>query len=429
MVGDRFVIEGGHRLEGVVRISGAKNAALPAIAAALLTSDDCILEDVPDIEDVAVMSEVLRRLGATVEWLGQGRVRINAARIHTLAAPSELVVRNRASFVVMGPLLGRFGEAACCPPGGDVIGERPLDVHLAGFRALGATISRFEDKYRAQAPRLQGTRIFLDYPSVLGTENILLAACMAHGRTVVCNAAAEPEVSFLAGMLNSMGARITGAGSNIIEIEGVPELHGTTTTVIPDRIEAGTFACAAAISCGEVVLENVVPRHLDALIWKLREAGAVIEVGERTLQVRPSRDLQGVTVQALPYPGFATDLQSVFGALLTQAHGMSIIHERVYDNRLLYVGELRKMGANVVVAGQTAIINGPTSLAGAAVRALDIRSGAAVVLAGLAAHGVTDVGDVYHLDRGYEHFAEKLQGLGAHIRRVSSKAQLTSPTR
>ncbi len=421
MLGDRLVIEGGHRLEGSVRISGAKNAALPAIAAALLTSDDVILDDVPEIEDVATMSEVLRQMGATVDWVGPGRLRLNAAHIHTLAAPSDLVVRNRASFVVMGPLLGRFGEAACCPPGGDVIGERPLDVHLAGFRALGATITRFEDKYRAQATQLRGTRVFLDYPSVLGTENLVLAACLAPGRTVLANAAAEPEVSCLAGLLNSMGARISGAGSNMIEIEGVPALHGTTYTVIPDRIEAGTFACAAVMSSGgEVALENIAPRHLDALLWKLQEAGASIEIGEHSLLIRPAKELHGVTVQALPYPGFATDLQAVFGALLTQAHGMSIIHERVYDNRLLYVGELRKLGANVVVAGQTAIINGPTPLMGTAVRALDIRSGAALVLSGLAAEGLTEVHDPYHLDRGYSHFVEKLQGIGAQVRRVAS---------
>ncbi|MCX6020889.1 MAG: UDP-N-acetylglucosamine 1-carboxyvinyltransferase, partial [Chloroflexi bacterium] len=280
----------------------------------------------------------------------------------------------------------------------------------------------YEDKYRAQAAHLTGARIFLDYPSVLGTENLLLAACLARGRTVMLNAAAEPEVVGLAAMLNSMGARIRGAGSNTIEIEGVERLHGTTYSIIPDRIEAATFACAAAISRGDVLLDNVEPEHLDAILAKLHEAGVELTIMERQIRVQANTALRGVTVQALPYPGFATDMQSVMGALLTQAKGMSIIHERVYDNRLLYVGELRKMGAEVVVAGQTAIINGPTVLAGTSVRALDIRSGAAVVLAGLAARGRTEVNDIHHLDRGYSHMVEELQGLGADIRRVSVRA-------
>lgn len=403
-----------------MHVSGAKNAVLPAMAASLLTADDCILENVPRIEDINIMAAVLRALGATVEWQGPSTLRLNASDIRTVEAPSELVVRNRASFLVMGPLLGRFGEAASCPPGGDVIGQRPIDVHLAGFRALGADLFRREDKYCAQSKALQGTRIFMDYPSNMGTENLLMAAVMARGRTVIRNAAAEPEVSCLATLLNEMGARISGAGGNTIEIEGVQELHGAHHTIIPDRIEAGTFAQAAAITGGDVTMTGVNCGHLDALLWKLQEAGVEVAASEEALRVRSVGPLVAINVQALPYPGFATDLQSAMGALLTQAKGVSVLYERVYDNRLLYVSELRKMGAEIVVAGQTAIISGPTPLVGTGVRALDIRSGAALVLAGLGAKGTTEVADIWHLDRGYEHIEDKLGQLGAQIRRVGA---------
>lgn len=420
MSGEKFCIEGGRRLEGAVTISGSKNAALPAMAASLLCAEDCILENVPQIEDIAIMGEVLRSLGATVEWVGPGCLRLNGANIHNLSAPSNLVIRNRASFLVMGPLLGRFGEAASCPPGGDVIGQRPIDVHLAGFAALGARISRRQEQYVAQAQELRGARVFMDYPSNIGTENLIMAACVARGKTTIKNAAAEPEIVCLAEMLNSMGAKISGAGTSTLEIEGVPELHGTKHVIIPDRIEAGTFAIAAAITGGEVQLQQMVPDHLDALTWKLREAGVVVEEpGDGALVVRAPRPLSAVNVQALPYPGFATDLQAAMGALLTQARGVSVIHERVYDNRLSYLGELRKMGAEVVVAGQTAIISGPAPLVGTPVRALDIRCGAALILAGLAAHGLTETLDIYHLDRGYEGIDSKLRCLGAKIGRVS----------
>jgi len=421
MADEFFSIKGGAALFGHVRISGAKNAVLPAIAAALLTSDECVFENVPEIEDVDVMGAILDALGAKVEWAGPGTLRCNAAGVQTTVAPSHLVVKNRASFLVMGPLLGRFGEAACCPPGGDVIGQRPLDVHLAGFRSLGADLSRRDDKYYAQAQKLRGARIFMDYPSNIGTENLMLAAVLAEGRTVIKNAAAEPEIGCLASLLNAMGAQVSGAGSNTIEIEGVPELHGARHTIIPDRIEAGTFAAAAAITEGDVTLEAMEPEHLDAMIWKLREAGVRVETKGDTMRVCSKGELKSVGVQALPYPGFATDLQAAMGTLLTQARGVSMLYERVYDNRLLYVSELRKMGAEIVVAGQTAIISGPTNLSGSGVRALDIRSGAALVLAGLRASGTTQVSDIWHLERGYEHLDEKLRGLGADITRISGR--------
>lgn len=415
---ERFSIRGGIPLSGRVRISGAKNAALPALAAALLTADDCILENTPHIEDITIMMAVLRELGATVEWIGPGTLRVNAANIRTTEAPSHLVIKERASFLVMGALLGRFREAACCPPGGDVIGQRPLDVHLAGFRALGAELSRRGDKYLAQTKELRGARIFLDYPSNMGTENLLLAAVLAKGHTTLTNAAAEPEIGCLASMLNSMGAKITGIDSSTLEIEGVSELHGATFTIIPDRIEAGTFAAAAAMTGGDITLEAVNCDHLDAAIAKLEEAGATVFPNGDELRVCCTGPLTAVSLQALPYPGYATDLQAAMGALLTQAKGVSIIYERVYDNRLLYVSELRKMGAEIIVAGQTAIITGPTPLEGTTVRALDIRCGSALMIAGLTASGTTEVADIWHLERGYEHFDEKLRNLGADVRRV-----------
>ncbi|HLE02016.1 MAG TPA: UDP-N-acetylglucosamine 1-carboxyvinyltransferase, partial [Dehalococcoidia bacterium] len=332
---------------------------------------------------------------------------------------SELVSKNRASFLVMGPLLARFGQASSCPPGGDVLGQRPIDVHLAGFIALGAEVSRQDDKYLARAASLNGTTIFMDYPSHIGTENLLMAATMAKGKTVIKNASSEPEVASLAQVLNQMGARISGAGTSTIEIEGVPSLGAFHHRLIPDRLEAGTFAIAAALAGGRVTLTSVCCGHLDSLLWKLKEAGAQVAAEGDCLTIASS-PLRATNIQALPYPGFATDLQPTMGVLLTQAQGVSVIQERVYENRFLYVGELRKMGAEVMVAGQLALVSGPTPLIGTPVKALDIRSGAALVLAGLVARGTTEISDVYHLDRGYERLEEKLQGLGAHIRREGS---------
>ncbi|MDP2726802.1 MAG: UDP-N-acetylglucosamine 1-carboxyvinyltransferase, partial [Dehalococcoidia bacterium] len=383
----RFVIKGGFPLSGTIRISGSKNASLPLMAASLLTSEPCILEGLPDIEDVHIMAEVLRSLGARLENLAPDQLLIQADQTHNLAAPTDLVKRMRGSFLVMAPLLARLGWGSSCPPGGDVIGQRPIDVHLVGFAALGAKITRDGEVYTAQCPRLQGTQIFMDYPSHIGTENLLMAACLAKGKTVLLNASQEPEVVDLANMLTKMGARIKGAGSSVIEIEGVDQLGGARHTPIPDRIEAGTFAIAVAVAGGEARLTNVRCDHLDSLIWKLRETG-VEACGEGdSLFIARHGPLTAVNVQALPYPGFATDLQAAFGVLLTQADGVSIIHERVYENRLLYVKELRKMGAMVVVNGQTAVIKGPCKLKGTCVRALDIRSGAALMLAGLKAEG------------------------------------------
>jgi UDP-N-acetylglucosamine 1-carboxyvinyltransferase len=371
------------------------------------------------------MGALLGRLGAEVEQLSPSRLRINAARVASFEAPSELVVNLRASFLVMGALLSRFGRAACCPPGGDVIGQRPLDIHLAGFRALGAEVYRHGDEFIAEVDpagggRLRGARIVLDYPSVMGTLNVLLAATMAKGVSTIINAAMEPEIVALADMLNRMGAKVRGAGGHSMEVEGVSELHGTAQRIPPDRVEAGTYALAAAATRGEAEVLEAEPRHLDALIWKLQEAGARVRPMEGGLAVTGTESYRAVTAQAVPYPGLATDLHPPFAAFLTQAKGVSVIHERVYDNRLLYISELRKMGADVVTAGQTAIVSGPTHLYGTRVRCMDVRAGAALVVAALVAEGETTISDIYHLDRGYEALEEKLRALGALVQRVSA---------
>jgi len=417
MSGERYIVEGGRPLQGQVRVSGNKNFADYAMCATLLSADDCILENVPAIEDVSHMTAILRRLGAEVEDLGSGRLRINGANVQALDAPSELVINLRASFLVMGAMLTRFGRAACCPPGGDVIGQRPLDIHLAGFRALGAEVYRRGDQFVAEGERLRGAKVVLDYPSVMGTLNVLLAATMAKGVTTIINAAMEPEVVALSEMLNRMGAKIRGAGGHTLEIEGVTELRGTTQRILPDRVEAGTYALAVAATRGEAEILEAIPDHLDALIWKLHEAGVRVRSVERGLVVTGMDAYRAVTAQAVPYPGLATDLHPQLAAFLTQAKGVSVIHERVYDNRLLYISELRKMGADVVTAGQTAIVSGPTHLYGTPVRCMDVRAGAALVVAALTAEGPTEINDIYHLDRGYEALEDKLRSLGASIER------------
>jgi UDP-N-acetylglucosamine 1-carboxyvinyltransferase len=415
----KLVIDGGRPLQGSVDVSGSKNATMGAMAAALLVAEDCYLENVPAIGDVGHMAEVLRSLGAVVEATSEHGLRINAAELTSSSPPTGLIGNLRASFLVIGALLARLGRAACPPPGGDVIGQRPIDVHLAGFAAMGSHVNREGEKYVVESEGLKGAHIFADYPSVLGTQNLMLAAATASDTTTVVNAAAEPEVQGLAAMLNSMGARITGAGTHTITVEGVGALHGTKHRIIPDRLEAGTFAIAAAITNGRVEVRGVEPSHLFSLIAKMREAGVMVEVAGERLRVWREGELHPVTIQALPYPGLATDLQPPMAVLLTQARGVSYVHERVFDNRLLYVGELRKMGAEVVTTGTTtAIISGLTPLIGSSVRAPDVRAGAALILAGLAASGRTEIADVYHVDRGYERVGEKLRGLGAAIERV-----------
>lgn len=397
-------------------MSGSKNAALYALAAALLTADPVVLRNVPEIADIGEMAEVLRDLGAAVSIDGT-TVSIEARELTKTVADAERVAALRASFLVMGPLLARLGEAACPPPGGDVIGSRPLDVHFAGFKALGAAVTREGAAYVARSPRLTGTRIFFDYPSVLGTVNVIFAATLAQGTTTIINAAAEPEVEMACDLLNAMGARITGGGNNTVCVEGVDDLHGADFSIIPDRIEAGTYLLMGVATLGDVEVVGGVPEHLDSLVAKLREMSVRVDPFEGGLRVRPDGPLQAVQLQAVPYPGFATDLHSPMGAALTQAHGVSVIHERVYDNRMNYVGELRSMGARITTAGQSVMIEGPSPLVGTAVRAHDVRAGAAVVIAGLCAEGETVIRDIGHIDRGYADLDKRLQALGADVSR------------
>ncbi len=414
-----FVLRGGRSLRGAVEVGGSKNATLGAMAACLLANGDCHLENVPRIGDIEQMAAVLRSLGAEVEWEAERSLRINAAGVNSSCPDRDLVATLRGSFLVMGALLGRLGEASCPPPGGDVIGQRPIDVHLEGFRALGAQTEVDGDTFRARARELRGNVFVADYPSVLGSQNTMMAAVLAPGTTQIVNAAAEPEVQGLASMLNAMGARISGAGTHTITVEGVNKLGPVRYAMIPDRLEAGTYALAGAITGGDIEVRGANPEHLTSFIYKLRETGASVQASGDSIRVTGNGELNPITVQALPYPGFPTDLQAPMAVLLTQAKGVSYVHERVFDNRLTYIGELRKMGAEIVTTGTTvAIISGPTALTGASLHALDVRAGAAFVLAGLAARGQTEISDIYHVERGYERIDEKLRSLGADIERV-----------
>ncbi len=413
--GERYVINGGHPLRGEVAVSGSKNAALYTLPAALLTSEPVIIRNVPRIADIGEMADICRAIGSRVEVDGE-TLHMHTPEIVSTAPPADLVSRLRASFLVMGALLARAGEAECPPPGGDVIGSRPLDVHFVGFRMLGAAVKRQGSSWYVQSDHLQGARIFFDYPSVLGTVNVLLAAVRAEGETVIVNAAPEPEVAMLADMLVSMGADIQGQGTSFIRVHGVDRLHGTDFSVIPDRLEVGTYLLAAAATGGDVRITNAEASHLDSLIHKLREMGVHVDV-DRGVRACASEGLEAIQVQAVPYPGFATDLHPPMAAALTQVKGVSLIHERVYDNRTLYVNELRKLGARIITAGDTVIVEGPTALGGSTVRALDIRAGAATVVAALAAQGQTTILDIHHLDRGYSDLQGRLRALGAEIER------------
>ncbi len=416
---ERFLIEGGLPLAGTVQVDGAKNAALPIMAASLLTEDRCVIQNVPNIEDIRTMARVLESIGARVAFQGENSLEIETASITSTAPPPDMMRRMRASFLVMGPLLARAREAQAPHPGGCAIGMRPVNVDIRGFIAMGARIHQSDHSYVAATENgaLHGASVYLDYPSHTGTENLLMAAVLARGTTVIKHASVEPEVVDLANFLVKMGARISGIGSTRLEIEGVDELHGCSYSVIPDRLAAGTYAIAAAITNGDVRLERVVCEHMDPVTYKLLEAGATVEEGEEWMRVCGRRPLSAVEIQAIHYPGFPTDLQAAFGALLTQATGTSLIHERVFENRLLYAEELRKMGAKIEVSGQTAEITGPSPLLGTTVKALDIRSGAAVILAALAAEGTTVVEDVRHVNRGYSDIVGTLASIGASIRR------------
>jgi len=413
----QFVIEGGKALRGEVYISGAKNAALPVIAATLLTSDDCLLENVPDIEDVRVLVGVLNEMGVQAHFLEPNLVLVKSTGIRTSQVPVSLATRLRGSFLIAGPILARFGEVYIPHPGGCAIGTRPVSVDLKGFQMMGASCEAVDGLYCMRSERLEGQRISLDYPSHTGTENLLMAACLARGTTVIENASVEPEVVDLANCLSAMGARIYGAGTGIIRVDGVERLHGIAYRVMPDRLEAGTFAIAAAVTGGSVSFGGAVSQYLGALTSKLGEAGVAVTARKDRYTVAAGPRILPVDVRTYPYPGFPTDLQAPFAVLMTQADGASPIHETMYDGRLKYVEELGKMGAQISVEGRAAIVRGPSKLKGAKVRALDIRSGAAVMLAGLAAEGQSTIEQAQFIDRGYEKVDAKLQALGAEIRR------------
>ncbi len=405
-------------LKGNVRVSGAKNSALPILAASLLGTEDIILEDVPNLKDVDVICEVLTSLGAKVERYEEGKIKINSVNIDKYETPYELMSKMRASFLVMGPLLTRIGKAKTSLPGGCAIGTRPIDLHLKGFRALGANIDVDHGYVEAFADKLIGDRIYLDFPSVGATENIMMAAVLAEGETTIDNAAMEPEIVDLANFLNKLGGNVKGAGTSTIRIKGVDNLKGTVHSVIPDRIEAGTFMVASAITGGDVIIENVIPNHIKPIIAKLREVGCdVYENGDK-VRVVGNTKIKAVDVKTLPYPGFPTDMQAQFMALMSIADGTSVIIETVFENRFMHVDELKRMGADIKIDGRSAIIQGVNSLMSAPVKATDLRAGAALILAGLVADGKTEIDNVYHIDRGYDHIEDKFSQLGGKIYRI-----------
>ncbi|SHH19576.1 UDP-N-acetylglucosamine 1-carboxyvinyltransferase [Tepidibacter thalassicus] len=410
----KIVVRKSKPLNGYVKINGAKNAVLPIIAATLLAKDISVIKGVPNLKDVHVMSDLLRFLGAKVEF-NEDTLTVDARNIKTCEAPYELVTKMRASFLVMGPLLARFKNSKISMPGGCAIGTRPIDLHLKGFKSLGATIEMDHGFVEAKAEKLVGTKLYLDFPSVGATENIMMAAVLAEGTTIIENVAEEPEIVDLANFLNEMGANIKGAGTNTIRIKGVKELKGAVHTVIPDRIEAGTYMVAAAITNGDVVIDNVLIDHLKPTIAKLREVGCEVYEMENSVRVVGPKEIKSTDIKTLPHPGFPTDMQSQFMALLSVAKGTGVVIETVFENRFMHVSELNRMGANIKIEGRSAVVQGVENLQGSTVNATDLRAGAALILAGLVAEGETTIGDVHHIYRGYVDIDKKLKALGADI--------------
>ena len=417
---EKLIINGGKPLNGRVKISGAKNAVLPIIAATLLGQDTpSKLEEVPALDDVHTLTAVLEQLGVKAEFnADKNTLLVDGSKIDSCEAPYDLVRKMRASFLIIGPLLARYGKARISLPGGCAIGTRPIDLHLKGFEALGAEINIGHGFIEASAPEgLKGARIYLDFPSVGATENILMAASMAEGQTILENPAQEPEIIDLANYLNMMGAKIRGAGTNVIKIDGVKKLTGRNYTIIPDRIEAGTYMVAAAMTQGDVYIENAISEQLKPVIAKLKEAGVTIEEDIDGIRVACDRKTKAVDIKTMPYPGFPTDMQAQFMAMLAVSYGTGSVTETVFENRFMHVDELKRMGAKIQVDGRTSVIEGVEKLQGCQVKATDLRAGAAMVLAGLVAEGETQVGYIHHIDRGYDNLVEKLVGLGADIRR------------
>ena len=413
----KLAIQGGNRLNGEVRISGAKNAALPILCASLLTSDTMQLDNVPDLNDIATMRKLLQQIGVKIEQ-SDDHVVLSAARIDKLEAPYDMVKTMRASILVLGPLVARFGEARVSLPGGCAIGSRPVDLHIKGLQAMGAEIHIEHGYIHAQAKRLKGARIFFDLVSVTGTENLMMAATLADGVTVLENAAREPEVVDLAHCLIAMGAKIEGAGSDTISITGVEKLHGASHRVMPDRIESGTFLVAAAAAGGDITLTDARADILENILEKLQEAGVTIQTSDNTIKLKMNKRPKAVNVRTAPFPAFPTDMQAQFMAMNTIAEGSAMVVETIFENRFMHVQELRRLGAQIDVEGNTAIIKGCAQLQGATIMATDLRASACLVIAGLVAQGETIVDRIYHLDRGYEHLEGKLSALGAQIRRL-----------
>ena len=418
---EKYVVTGGAVLKGEVTISGAKNAVVAIIPATVLARDVCVIENIPNISDVTMILGILRDLGAKVRMINPTTVELDCSHVHKQNVPYELARQIRASYYLIGALLGRFGRAEVPPPGGCDLGVRPIDQHLKGFSAMGTRIQVENGFIHAAAPtgRLHGAQIYLDVVSVGATMNIMLAAVLADGLTVIENAAKEPHIVDLANFLNSMGADIMGAGTDVIKVRGVKKLRGGVYSIIPDQIEAGTYMTAVAAAGGEVRINNIIPKHLDCITAKLVEMGVDVEEDGDSLIIRREGKLTSTNVKTMPYPGFPTDMQPQIAAVLCLAKGTSILNEGVWDNRYRYADEFRRMGANIQVNGKVAVIEGVESLTGAPVCACDLRAGAAMIVAGLAAHGVTEVDQVYHIERGYENIVEKLSKLGADIREVA----------
>ncbi len=421
---EQYVIKGGNPLVGEVEIGGAKNAALAILAAAVMTDDTVLIENMPDVRDTNVMLQAMESIGVRVERVDRHTVKINAQNVNGHVIEDDYIKKIRASYYLIGALLGKYKKAEVSLPGGCNIGSRPIDQHLKGFRALGAGVDIAHGMIIAQADELKGNHIYLDLVSVGATINVMMAAVMAQGVTIIENAAKEPHVVDVANFLNSMGANIKGAGTDVIRVRGVEKLHGTEYAIIPDQIEAGTFMFAAAITKGDVTVKNVIPKHLESISAKLLEIGCEIEESDDAVRVVAAKPLTHTHVKTLPYPGFPTDMQPQITVALALSSGTSIVTESIFENRFKYVDELTRMGANIKVEGNTAIINGVTKYTGASITAPDLRAGAALVLAGLAAEGFSSVDDIRYIERGYEDFEVKLRSLGAQIEKVDSARDL-----
>ena len=421
---EQYIIKGGNPLVGEVEIGGAKNAALGILAAAIMTDDTVVIDNLPDVQDIHALLGAIRGIGAKVEKVGRMAWQINGSGIGSVSVDYEYIKKIRASYYLLGALLGKYKRAEVPLPGGCNIGSRPIDLHLKGFKALGAKTKISHGSIIAEAEHLRGNHIYLDTVSVGATINIMMAASMAEGRTIIENAAKEPHVVDVANFLNSMGANIKGAGTDVIRIRGVERLHATEYSISPDQIEAGTFMFAAAVTKGDVIVKNVIPKHLEATTAKLVEIGCQVEEFDDAVRVVATKRLTNTNVKTLPYPGYPTDMQPQIGVALALARGTSLVTESIFENRFKYVDELMRMGADIKVEGNTAVIYGTEKLTGARVSAPDLRAGAALVIAGLAAEGITIVDDIVYIQRGYEHFEEKLRGLGAEIERISTEKEI-----